>query len=394
MNNGSMARLHDGLQYMDDMHAVVVGPVVGAHFVICFARFIGPAYVTGADGAPNTPATVERIVHALHGDRRLKEIADSGRARIVAVGHGVATPAGFVDVLVGRGTAFGNPFPVTAAATPDMVVVGFACAVASIGRADAANVGELLGLMVHEKQACTFHEQFESGLTSLVERLRGGEQLALRCPCNGVAEGTACHAVCLRDMVLQRSEIADEVGNGPPPDPVQQPPTPAFGLEAEAAKPSKWGADGSSIWIGKGLDANLLITWVPPHKAAHALLLIQSTLAGTCMVERYEHLIGFLEDLRAAIGWAVYVMKGMRALLQTGAEVDDGPAAAVALRKQMKGRLVQWRSMLLNCPGASMNLQAHKADPQPEAPLWQIGGDAASETDDQRAGPLGRFGTA
>ena len=46
---GSQARLHDALQYTDDMHAVAVGPVVGAHFVVCFARFVGPAYVPGSD---------------------------------------------------------------------------------------------------------------------------------------------------------------------------------------------------------------------------------------------------------------------------------------------------------------------------------------------------------
>ena len=83
-------------------------------------------------------------------------------------------------------------------------------------------------------------------------------------------------------------------------------------------------------------------------------------------------------------------MKGMRAPLQPGAEVDEGPAARVLMRRQMKGRLTQWRKRLLNCPGASMNLLARRSQASPEAPLWEIGGDAASETDDKSVG-LGSF---
>ena len=131
-----------------------------------------------------------------------------------------------------------------------------------------------------------------------------------------------------------------------------------------AAKPHKWGAHGSAVWIGKGFDANALIVWVPQHKAAHALLVISEVFDGTCTVALYMHLVGFLEDLVPVTGGGEYRMKGLRAPLQEGNEVDEGPTALVRMRKQMQGRLTQWRRKLLDFPGASMNTQAARARPK------------------------------
>ena len=44
-------------------------------------------------------------------------MAAGRETRIVAVGAGVPTPAGFEEVAVGRGTALGNPYPVEADVT-------------------------------------------------------------------------------------------------------------------------------------------------------------------------------------------------------------------------------------------------------------------------------------
>ena len=145
------------------------------------------------------------LVHRTHGDRRLRELA-SGRYRlVVAVGDGMPTPADFTEVKVGRGTSLGNPYPVEAGATARDVVDGFACAIASHGKATAASVGRLLQLPIREAQAARFDLEAADAIEDLSLRLReDGERIALRCPCAYLRSGAPCHAQLLVGILLQR----------------------------------------------------------------------------------------------------------------------------------------------------------------------------------------------
>jgi len=87
------------------------------------------------------------------------------------------TPAGFVRVYVGRPSAFGNPFPITATATRAQVIERF--------RAHAA------AALTSPDHALT------RALAALRARLDAGERLALECYCAPLP----CHADVLAELL-------------------------------------------------------------------------------------------------------------------------------------------------------------------------------------------------
>ena len=78
---------------------------------------------------------------------------------------------------------------------------------------------------------------------------------------------------------------------GPPPDPVQQSPVEACGLDLEAIGTHKWHVGGAAVWIGEGQSVTVLVTWVPQAKAAGLLVSIVYVIAGECEVSAYRSFV-------------------------------------------------------------------------------------------------------
>jgi hypothetical protein len=136
------------------------------------------------------------------------------------------------------------------------------------------DVASLRGLKVHAKQAQATATELWPWLDQIRAKVAGGERIAVRCACRGVATGAPCHCIMICARIEQQLRREEAEATGPPEDPVASPPSPAHGLNLEAAKPSKWHLGGAAIWIGGGLSATWMVTWVPQHKAAHLLQMI------------------------------------------------------------------------------------------------------------------------
>ena len=92
------------------------------------------------------------------------------------------TPAGFVRVYVGRPSALGNPFPITATSTRAQVIERFRDhATAALASPD---------------------HPLTRALASLRARLDAGERLALECYCAPLP----CHADVLAELLARSSE--------------------------------------------------------------------------------------------------------------------------------------------------------------------------------------------
>ena len=216
-------------------------------------------------------------------------------------------------------------------------------------------------------------------LRGLQRRVRSGERLAIQCGCNGVADDTYCHCMVICAHVEQQLLIEDDVERGPPPDPVVEAPVEAYGLNLEPAKPSKWHLAGAAVWIGTGLSATLLVTWVPQPKAAALLVTMYLVLEGRCPVALYRSWVGALQDAIQAIGGGWYLMKGLHEPLKEHNELGQGPGTFVRVRPQMLARITHLQSVLTNKPGASMLAAVGPALLAEDAIVWEIGGDAARE---------------
>jgi len=209
-----------------------------------------------------------------------------------------------------------------------------------------------------------------------------GKKVAVRCGCMGAVTGEPCHCVIVCQHVEQQLDIAKDVARGPPPDPVREVPTPAQGLNMAAAGVHKWHIGGGLIWIGCGLSATHLLTWVPQHKAAALLRDITNVFAGRCDVASYRSFVGTLQDVLKTTGGGFYRMKGLFAPLGEDAELGEGPYTIVRLRKQMKARLVSWQHVLANRPGASMLGSAVGPDASlktDQGIIWVLAGDATKK---------------
>ena len=162
---------------------------------------------------------------------------------------------------------------------------------------------------------------------------------------------------------------------------------PAFRLNVEAAKPHKWHLSGTGgVWTGVGHSPSALVTWVPQHKAAKALVGIVIVLEGRMEVISYRSLYHTLQDLMHATGGGWYRMHGMSVPLRDDAELGEGHGTIVKLRAQMKQRLLAWAKVLANCPGAPMVALQRVSRPQWGGVVWEIGGDAAREAGEPKVG--------
>lgn len=225
---GTQARLHDSLQYTDDKFGVCVGPVVAAHFLACFSRLIGPAYVPSADAAMAARATVANLAtRAGCSGSPAPPLPRDPRPPIVALSAACPEVPGHTTYPVRRLSALANPFAARRGGTPSDAIAGFACLCACALHSSAAEVGSLLGLTVDAAQGAISDKTLASVLDDLAERVHGGEAIALRCrQCKQPCRRDMCHVPTLAMVILQRATVRGEAERGPPSDPVTTPPVP------------------------------------------------------------------------------------------------------------------------------------------------------------------------
>jgi hypothetical protein len=379
---GTQARIVTALQYTDDSVKACLGAVATVTTIVEFCRMIGPRFYPGPDAHEAARGTVARSIIDDYGIalQAWRQLTPKGSVR--ALGRDAPTPAHSRAVPSGRGTAGGNPFPVTATQDAQRVTTGFACLLASVHGTSARDVGVLLDLRVAPGHEARLAEQLQSHVAHLAARVLAGEHLVLRCPgCSCPLRPGRCHVLVLASAIAQRCSVVLEEGAGPPEDPVTATPRPAFGLDLEAAKMHKWHLGGSGVWTGVGMSATALVTWVPQAKATRCLVEIADVLDGSCEVARYRSLHGALADLVLPTGGGWYRMQGMAVPLQTDQELGDGPNVIVRERPQLWKRLRAWQTILANCPGAPMTatLPAEHTSKHADVVTWDIGGDAAKD---------------
>ena len=379
---GTQARIVTALQYTDDSVKACLGAAATVTTIVEFCRIIGPRYYQGHDAHEAARGTVTRSIIDEYGIslQAWRQLAPKGSVR--ALGRDAPTPAHSCAVPSGRGTAGGNPFPVTETQDAARVTSGFACWLASVHGTSARDVAGLLGLRVAPGHEARLAEQIQSHVAHLAARVLAGEHLVLLCPgCSLPLRPGRCHTLVLASAVAQRCSVVLEEAAGPPADPVTAPPLPAFGLDLEAAKMHKWHLGGSGVWTGVGISSTALVMWVPQAKAARALVEIADVLDGCCEVARYRSLHGALADLVLPTGGGWHRMQGMAVPLQSDQELGDGPNVIVRERPQLWKRLRAWRTVLANCPGAPMTatLPAPHTSTRTDIVTWDIGGDAAKD---------------
>ena len=379
---GTQARIVTALQYTDDSVKACLGATATIITIVEFCRLIGPRFYSGPDAHESARGTVARSIIDEYGEalQAWRQLAPKGS--ICAVGSNECAPANIRIIPTGRGTAGGNPFPVTAAQDAQRVTAGYACLLASVPGTTACEVGSLLDLQVAPGYEQLLAEQLQAHAHYLAERVLAGEHLALQCPgCRSPLRQGRCHSLLLATAVAQRCSIMLETAAGPPADPVTAPPRAAFGLDLEAAKMHKWHLGGSGIWTGVGMSSTALVTWVPQCKAARCLVEITEVLDGRCEVSRYRSLHGALADLVLPTGGGWYRMQGMAVPLQSDQELGEGPNVTVRERPQLWKRLRAWQTILANSPGAAMVsvLPAAHSATRTDVITWDIGGDAAKD---------------
>ena len=355
----------------------MAGPHVAVAAIACFCRLIGPPLYVHVDAAESARGTAARHRCLQAGDvipgsvprRRAGSIRPISRSQRPRPSERVVEAK-----RVGPG---GNPY---SGPTAKEATLGFACLLAC-GRHNVAvrDIAQLRRLTVHDAQSRATASALWPWLAQLQARVDAGEALAVQCGCEGVAQGTHCHCQVICAHVEQQLDIAEDVAQGPPPDPVCSATAEVVGLDLEPAKLSKWYLGGAAVWIGIGMSATLLVTWVPMAKAAVLLQLTNLVLDELCTVAVYRSYVGALQDTIKATGGGWYRMHGMFAPLREDAELGQGPATIVRLRKQMKARLLHWLRILANRPGASMVAAVGPVPLAPDALIWEIGGDAARE---------------
>jgi hypothetical protein len=379
---GTQARIVTALQYTDDSVKACLGATATVTTIVEFCRLIGPRFYPGPDAHESARGTVTRSVLDEYGValQAWRQLAPKGSVR--AIGRDACEQPNVCSIPTGRGTAGGNPFPVTTGQNAQRVTAGYACLLASVPGTTARDVGTLLGLKVAPGYEQLLSEQLQAHVDDLAVRVLVGNHLALKCPgCHSPLQQGCCHALVLAAAVAQRCSISLETDAGPPADPVTAPPRVAYGLDLEAAKMHKWHLGGCGIWTGVGMSATALVTWVPQSKAARCLVEILEVLDGRCEVARYRSLHGALADLVLPTGGGWYRMQGMAVPLRSDQELGEGPNVLVRKRPQLWQRLQAWQTVLANCPGAAMVAvlpAAHRAR-STDVVTWDIGGDAAKD---------------
>ena len=379
---GTQARIVTALQYTDDSVKACLGATATVTTIVVFCRMIGPRFYPGPDAHEAARGTVTRSILDEYGValQAWRQLTPKGSVR--AIGRDECEPSNARTVPTGRGTAGGNPFPVTAGQNAQRATAGYACLLASVPGTTARDVGALLGLQTAPGYEQLLSEQLQALVNDLAERVLAGDHLALKCPgCRSPLQQGCCHSLLLATAVAQRCSIALETEAGPPTDPVTAPPRAACGLDLEAAKMHKWHLGGSGIWTGVGMSATALVTWVPQSKAARCLVEILEVLDGRCEVSRYRSLHGALADLVLPTGGGWYRMQGMAVPLQSDQELGEGPNVIVRERPQLWKRLKAWQTILANSPGAAMvaALPAAHSAKRTDVITWDIGGDAAKD---------------
>jgi len=379
---GTQARVVTALQYTDDSVKACLGATATVTTIVEFCRIIGPRFYAGPDAHEAARGTVTRSVVDEYGValQAWRQLAPKGSVR--AHGRDEPAPAHASTVPIGRGTAAGNPFPVTATQDATRVTTGFACFLASVPDTSARAVGALLNLQVAQGHDERLAGQLQAYADQLASRVRAGEHLALQCPgCRCPLQPGRCHATVFAAAIAQRCSIALEEAAGPPTDPVIAPPREALGLDLEAAKMHKWHLGGSGIWTGVGVSATFLVIWVPQAKAVRCLVEIADVLDGRCEVARYRSLHGALADLVLPTGGDWYRMQGMAVPLRSDQELGEGPNVLVRERPQLWKRLKAWQTLLANSPGSPMTatLPAAHSAVRTDIVTWDIGGDAAKD---------------
>jgi len=179
---GTQARIVTALQYTDDSVKACLGATATVTTIVEFCRIIGPRFYAGPDAHEAARGTVTRSVVDEYGValQAWRQLAPKGSVR--AHGRDEPAPAHALTVPIGRGTAAGNPFPVTATQDATRVTTGFACFLASVPDTSARAVGALLNLHVAQGHDERLAGQLQAYADQLATRVRAGEHLVLQCP--------------------------------------------------------------------------------------------------------------------------------------------------------------------------------------------------------------------
>ena len=105
---------------------------------------------------------------------------------------------------VGRGTPLGNPFTVIGSGSADEAVAAYWELLK--GERSAHEIGRERGVPVHESQGRVSHERRMGALKRLVDRVRCGEVVTVRCPCTHAT----CHAYMVREWVRREVGRPDQ----------------------------------------------------------------------------------------------------------------------------------------------------------------------------------------
>jgi hypothetical protein len=110
---GTQARIITALQYTDDSVKACLGATATVTTIVEFCRLIGPRFYPGPDAHESARGTVARSVLDEYGValQAWRQLSPKGSVR--AIGRDAREPPGTCTVPTGRGTAGGNPFPVT-----------------------------------------------------------------------------------------------------------------------------------------------------------------------------------------------------------------------------------------------------------------------------------------
>jgi hypothetical protein len=234
---GTQARIITALQYTDDSVKACLGATATVTTIVEFCRLIGPRFYPGPDAHESARGTVTRSVLDEYGValQAWRQLSPKGSVR--AIGRDAREPPGTCTVPTGRGTAGGNPFPVTTGQNAQRVTAGYACLLASVPGTTARDVGALLGLKVAPGHEQLLSEQLQAHVDDLAVRVLVGNHLALKCPgCHSPLQQGCCHALVLAAAVAQRCSISLETDAGPPADPVTAPPRVAYRHSSRGAR--------------------------------------------------------------------------------------------------------------------------------------------------------------